>query len=447
MPETVILLSIPGLRAADVERMPNLQKLTETGDRAPLVPSFPCVTCPVQVNMTTGQLPRKHGVMANGFYWRDKHEVEMWTAWNEVIQVPQIWDILSQHDPGIVSAVWFPLLSKGCEAELICTPAPIHNPDGSESLWCYTRPTEMYGMLRDKHGHFPLKHFWGPLANIQSTEWIAKSLVTAAEEWHPNFIYAYFPHLDYAAQKFGPDSPQALASLAELDRVFGEFVAGIEAAYAQIPEQDRQPPLYIIVSEYAIVPVDHVEYPNRVLRDAGLLKLHTTDQGQEIDFAASGAWALVDHQFAQVYIRNADERVADEVRKLFKGQAGIAEVLVGAELEKYDLDHERSGEVILVSKPNSWMAYYWWTDDAEAPKYARTVDIHRKPGYDPVELCVDMATRSIPLDATLIRGSHGAPAHEDFQRGVILTSQPGVIEGPPMSDTDVFELVLRQFGI
>jgi len=447
MPETVILLSIPGLRDADVERMPNLQRLTKTGDRAPLVPSFPCVTCPVQVNMTTGQLPRKHGVTANGFYWRNKQEVEMWTAWNEVIQVPQIWDILSQHNPGIVSAVWFPLLSKGCEAELICTPAPIHNPDGSESLWCYTRPPEMYGMLRDKHGHFPLKHFWGPLANIQSTEWIAKSLVTAAEQWHPNFIYAYFPHLDYAAQKYGPDSPQALASLAELDRVFGEFVAGINAAYEQIPEQERQPPLYIIASEYAIVPVDHVEYPNRVLRDAGLLKLHTTDQGQEIDFAASDAWALVDHQFAQVYIRDANEKVAAEVRKLFTGRAGIAEVLVGAEREKYDLDHERSGEVVLVSKPHSWMAYYWWTDDAEAPKYARTVDIHRKPGYDPVELCVDMATRSIPLDATLIRGSHGAPAYEEFQRGVILTSQPGVLEGPPMSDTDVFELVLRQFGI
>lgn len=406
MPETVILLSIPGLRAADVERMPNLRSLTADGDRAPLVPSFPCVTCPVQVNMTTGQLPRKHGVTANGFYWRDKHEIEMWTAWNEVVQVPQIWDILSQHDSTIVSAVWFPLLSKGCEAELICTPAPIHNPDGSKSLWCYTRPTEMYGMLRDKLGHFPLKHFWGPLANIQSTDWIAKSLVAAAEQWHPNFLYAYFPHLDYAAQKFGPDSPQALASLADLDRVLGEFVAGITTAYEQIPEQDRQPPLYIIASEYAIVPVNHVEYPNRILREAGLLKLHTTDQGEEIDFAASDAWALVDHQFAQVYIRNANEAVAEQVRKLFKGRAGIDEVLVGIEREKYDLDHERLGEVILVSKPNSWLAYYWWTDDAAAPKYARTVDIHRKPGYDPVELCVDMATRSIPLDATLIRGSH-----------------------------------------
>lgn len=447
MPETVILLSIPGLREADVARMPNLQRLTAAGDRAPLVPSFPCVTCPVQVNMTTGQLPRKHGITANGFYWREKHEVEMWTAWNEVIQVPQIWDILSQHDPAIVSAVWFPLLSKGCEAELICTPAPIHNPDGSESLWCYTRPTEMYGLLRDKLGHFPLKHFWGPLANIQSTEWIAKSLVTAAEQWHPNFLYAYFPHLDYAAQKFGPDSPQALASLGELDRVLGEFVSGINAAYEQIPEQDRQPPLYIIASEYAIVPVDHVEYPNRILREAGLLKLHTTDQGQEIDFAASDAWALVDHQFAQVYVRHADPAVAEQVRKLFLGRPGIAEVLVDAEREKYGLDHERSGEVILISKPNSWLAYYWWTDDATAPKYARTVDIHRKPGYDPVELCVDLATRSIPLDATLIRGSHGAPAYDDAQRGVILTSQPGVLEGPPMSDTDVFELVLRQFGV
>ncbi|MGC4002138.1 MAG: alkaline phosphatase family protein [Pirellulales bacterium] len=447
MPDTVLLLSIPGLREQDVARMPNLTALTQHGDRAPLVPSFPAVTCCVQVNMTTGKPPAEHGVIANGFYWRDKREVEMWTAWNDVIESPQIWDLLSQHDESIVSAVWFPLLSKGCEAELICTPAPIHNPDGSESLWCYTRPTELYGELRDALGHFPLMHFWGPLSNIKSTDWILRSALHSAEKSHPHFFYIYLPHLDYAAQKFGPDSSQALAALTDLDESLGRFVAGIRATYETIADEHRQPPLFIVAGEYVITPVDHVTYPNRVLRAAGLLQTHTTDQGEEIDFAASAAWALVDHQFSHVFVRDAAPEVIAQVKKLFTGMEGIDEVLVGEQRTRYQLEHARAGEIVLVSTPNSWQAYYYWTDDAAAPKYARTVDIHRKPGYDPVEMCFDPATKGIPLDATLIKGSHGAPPRDESQRSVILTSDPGVLEGPPITDTDVFELVLRQFGI
>jgi hypothetical protein len=446
MPDFVTLLSIPGLRDHDVDAMPNLKELTVKGDRTSLAPSFPCVTCPVQVNMTTGKLPRQHGVVANGFYWRDKHKVEMWTAWNDVIQAPQIWDLLSQHDSEITTAVWFPLLSKGCGADYICTPAPIHNPDGSESLWCYTQPREMYGELRDKLGHFPLQHFWGPMANIKSTAWIIDSAVVAAREHRPNFFYIYLPHLDYAAQKHGPDSQQAVQALRELDDVLGRLVSGFSEAYgAAVDEQFA--PLYLVCSEYAIAPVDHVTYPNRVLREAGLLQVRVDDGREELDLINSRAWAMVDHQLSHVFVKDRDPATIAAVKELFDHRAGIDEVLADADRQRYELDHERAGDVILISTPNSWQAYYWWTDDSRAPSYARTVDIHRKPGYDPVELHFDTATKGIPLDATLIKGSHGAPAREDSQRGVILTSQPGTLEGPPMTDTDVFELVLRQFGI
>ena len=440
MPDRVVLLSIPGLRKQDVASMPRLAALAAAGDQTSLVPSFPAVTCPVQANMTTGKTPREHGVVANGFYWRDKHEVEMWTAWNECIGQPQIWDTLHKHDPTITSAVWFPLHSKGCGADLICTPAPIHNPDGSESLWCYTKPTEMYGTLRDTLGHFPLQHFWGPLSNIKSTGWICDSAVWAARQHHPHFFYIYLPHLDYAAQKFGPNSEQATKALGELDEVLGRLIDGVNEAYS-----DR-PPLWIVASEYAIVPVDHVEYPNRLLREAGLLSVKNDDDGREqLDLSGSRAWTLVDHQFAHVFVQNAAD--VEAVAKLFRGRRGISEVLVGKDRAAYELDHERAGEIVLISQPNSWQAYYWWFDDERAPKYARTVDIHRKPGYDPVEMHLDMATRSIPLDATLVKGSHGAPAHDDAQRGIIIASEKGVLTGPALADTDVCELVLRQFGI
>lgn len=440
MSDHLILLSIPGLRGQDLAAMPNLSRLTGGGDRATLVPSFPGVTWPVQANMLTGKLPDEHGVVANGFYWRDKHQVEMWTAWNDKIQQPQIWDLLHRHDAGLKSAVWFPMLSKGAGADYICMPAPIHNPDGSESLWCYTKPVELYGSLRDTFGHFPLMNFWGPMAGIKSSAWIADSAGWAMQRFRPNFFYIYLPQLDYAAQKSGPDSPGAQTAVKELDDVLGKLIAAATAAY------EGQNLVWLAASEYVITPVDHVTYPNRVLRQAGLLTVKD-DGGELIDFANTPAWALTDHQFSHVFVKNHDAGQIGRIVDLFRGQEGIAEVLAGDERKKYALDHERAGDVVLISTPNSWQAYYYWLDDAKAPKFARTVDIHNKPGYDPVELHFDFATKSIPLNAALVKGSHGAPATTDAQRGVLLSSQRGMFVERAMADTDVCDLVLRQFGV
>lgn len=441
MTKSVIFLSIPGLRARDLDAMPKLAALMAAGDRAALTASFPCVTWPVQANMLTGQLPATHGVIANGFYWRDRQQVEMWTAWNDKVAAPQIWDRLHQQSPELTSAVWFPMLSKGCGADYVCMPAPIHHPDGAEELWCHTQPRELYGELRDRFGHFPLQHFWGPIANIKSTEWIANSAAHAAARFRPHFFYLYLPHLEYAAQRTGPDSPPALAAVAELDAVIGAMADGFAAAYADAK------PVWIAASEYVITPVSHVAYPNRVLREAGLLAACDAGDGEHLDLQASRAWALVDHQFSHVFVKDADAATQRRVAELFRGVEGIAEVLAGDDRARYALDHPRSGEVILISEPHSWQAYYWWLDDQRAPGFARTVDIHRKPGYDPVELHVDMPSRTIPLDATRVQGSHGAPVHSDSQRGVIVASQSGVLRRQSLADVDVYGVVLRQFAV
>ncbi|MHC4399685.1 MAG: alkaline phosphatase family protein [Planctomycetota bacterium] len=439
MSEHVILLSIPALRERDLAGMPRLKELVAGGQKAELVPSFPCVTCPVQANMTTGKLPREHGVVANGFYWRERGQVEMWTSPNDCIVAPQVWDLLAGQQPKQTSAVWFPLHSKQCGADYVCTPAPIHNPDGSESLWCYTRPTDLYGTLRDVLGHFPLKHFWGPMANVKSSEWIIDSAIRAAASWRPSFFYVYLPQLDYAAQRTGPDSPAAVAAVAELDRVLGKLAAGFQAAYGDGL-------LWLVAGEYAITPVEHVSYPNRLLREAGLLSVRPEDDGEHLDLARSRAFAVVDHQLSHVFVADADPQVTAKVAGLFRGAPGIAEVLVGDDLGRYGLDHPRSGEAVLVSTSDSWQAYYWWDDDDRAPGFARTVDIHRKPGYDPVELHVDLATKSIPIDATLVCGSHGAPAVDPSQRTVLLASQPGLF-ADKVADVDVFDVVMKQLGI
>ena len=413
--------------------MPNLQSLQNSGCVSSVEHAFPAVTWPSQANILTGKDPREHGVVANGFFWRDTHNVEMWTAWNEVIQQPQIWDLLKEQ--GLTSAAWFPMLSKGCGADYICMPAPIHKPDGSEDLWCYTKPQEFYGELLEKYDHFPLKHFWGPLANIKSSQWIADSAVECAKKFQPDFFYIYLPHLDYAAQKFGPDSEQAIEAVGELDALIGGLVEQMNAA--------MENPAWMVHSEYVISSVDHVSYPNRLLREAGLLEVRESekDPGKEqLDFENSDAWSLVDHQFSHVFVKNRDDGVIAKVVELFAEADGIGNVLSG--VERGDLDHERSGDVVLVSDPNSWQAYYWWLNDEKAPSFAHTVDIHRKPGYDPVELCFDMATMSVPLDATLIKGSHGVPQED----GVLVCSDAAIVDGDRVSEPQVFESVMRFFG-
>jgi predicted AlkP superfamily pyrophosphatase or phosphodiesterase len=441
MKDHVTLLSVPGLRASDVARMPRLSQLTRNGDRAELAPTFPGVTCPVQANMTTGLPPSSHGVVANGFYWRDRGEVEMWTSPNDCIDRPQIWDLLKRYRPEATSAVWFPLHSKGCGADYLCTPAPIHNPDGSESLWCATSPASFYDELIAELGHFPLQHFWGPLANVKSTAWIVSSAIAAARRFVPHLFYIYLPHLDYAAQKHGPDSAEALAAVAELDGEIGRLVDGFQEAYGE------RRLLWLAASEYVITPVDRVIHPNRVLADLGLLRLTETDQGRVIDFQRSQAWALADHQLAHVYLRDVDAATEGKIRRALTADPGVAEVFRPVEAPQYDLHHPRSGELVAVARPDAWFAYAWWTDDAQAPRFARTVDIHRKPGYDPAELIFDPATRGISLDASRVRGSHGAPAVEPPLRGVLLSSERGVFVERPTADTDVADIVLRQFGI
>lgn len=389
--------------------------------------------------MLCGCGPEEHGVVANGFYWREEQRVEMWTAWNKVIERPQIWDLLKQKRPGLKTAAWFPMLSKGCQADYVCMPAPIHKPDGSEDLWCHTKPQEFYGELLGSLGHFPLKHFWGPLAGIQSSQWIADSAIAAHKKFSPDFWYIYLPHLDYAAQKHGPDSPHATAAVDQMNGVIGALIQGMTD-----PASDDAI-AWIVASEYVIVPVEHVSWPNRFLRQAGLLKVKQMDDGEHLDLENSLAWAMVDHQFSHVFVRDRDPENISAVAELFSNAEGIDRVLVGDDRSQVGMNHERSGDVILISDANSWQAYYWWVDDSKAPAFARTVDIHRKPGYDPVELFFDMQTRSVPLDATLIRGSHGVihPAAE--AQSILWSTNVALVPEQELYDIQIKDIVLKHF--
>lgn len=420
----LIFLSIPGLRPKDVdaERAPTLYRWQQKGVMCELAPAFPCVTSPVQASMWTGIGPDRHGVIANGFYYRDRREVEFWVARNGIIEGEQVWEALDRARPGHTSAAWHAQNIKNAAASYIVTPAPIHESDGTTRLWCYSKPDELYSELIERFGHFPLQHYWGPLANIESTKWILNAAAWLVERAAPNFHWIYVPHLDYAAQKFGPDSAQAARAVAELDEQLASFELRVRDSAI------GNGVVFLAVGEYALTDVTGVIHPNRLLRDAGLLSVKEIDGEEQIDYEASAAFAMVDHQLAHVYVNAADEQrrrlVVSRVVQLFRGVDGIEHVVADADRAELGINHARSGDVVLACDPAHWLAYYWWFDDARAPAFARTVDIHSKPGYDAVELFFDPASKSIPLDASLIRGSHGAPAVDARQRTALICSQP-----------------------
>jgi hypothetical protein len=332
------------------------------------------------------------------------------------------------------------MLSKRCGADFACMPAPVHNPDGTESTWCYTKPQEFYRTLLERLGPFPLHHFWGPLANLKSSQWIADSAVIAAAELRPDFFYVYVPHLDYAAQKTGPDSPAAHQAVGDLDQLIDQFSIRMHSTY-------QSEIVWLVTSEYAISETRHAAFPNRILREAGLLQVRTEDDGEHLDYEQSSAWAMVDHQFSHVFVRQSNPAMVRKVADLFQGKSGIREVWSSPDKARWKMDHPRSGDVILVSSPDSWQAYYWWLDDRMAPSFARTVDIHRKPGYDPVELHFDPATHSIPLNANLVRGSHGAPDEWTSRDAIALASRAAILHGEPMPCLDLASAVLRHFHL
>ena len=447
----VLLLSIPGLRAEDLPRMPALAALAASGQCLPLAPCLPALTCPVQATLTTGVSPAVHGIVANGLYDRDRQHLEMWISPDAVHRAPRIWDVLAAARPGLRTAAWFLLQSKHAAADLVCLPAPKHNPDGSETMWCHTNPEPLYAELREKLGEFPLHKFWGPVAGIESSRWIARSFVEASRSRPPHFACVYLPHLDYAAQRTGPDSPPAHAACGELDAEIATLVADFGGLVG------RENLTVLVAGEYAIRPVSHAVFPNRLLREAGLLAVQDTSDGEILDLGGSDAWALADHQICHVYLREgSDAKRRADVAAIFRGAAGIGRVLTGADLVAAGLaaapmqgPMSRCGDLVLESAIDAWFAYPYWLDDARAPAFARTIDIHRKPGYDPLELHLDrtkLPQIAIPLDTSLVKGSHGAIDPANPHETIFISTRPGLAAGPRLAMHEIAGLVKGLFA-
>lgn len=452
MKKTVVI-NVVGLSSRLIgEHTPNLKRWMSAGQAAHIRPVLPAVTCTAQSTYLTGQWPSQTGIVANGWYFRDDCEVKFWRQSNKLVQAPKIWDVARAIDPSFTCANLFWWYNMYSTVDYAVTPRPMYPADGRKLPDIYTQPADLRPQLQADLGQFPLFKFWGPATSIASSQWIAESAKWVEGRQNPTLTLIYLPHLDYCLQKIGCQPHQVAQDLQEIDNLCGDLIEFYEQRGAQV----------ILLSEYGITPVNQPVHINRLLRQAGLLQVRQELGLELLDAGASQAFAVADHQLAHVYIN--DPEVLPRVKQLLETTDGIDRVLDDVGKQDYHLNHERSGELVAVAAPQAWFTYYYWLDDTQAPDFARTVDIHRKPGYDPVELFIDptlkvpklkLATTLlkkqlgfrylmdvIPLDATLVRGSHGHLTQNPQDCPVFITRQSHLIPQDSIDAVEVFPLLL-----
>ncbi|MCC7250279.1 alkaline phosphatase family protein [Hyphomicrobium sp.] len=448
-----VVINIVGLTPALIGRhTPNLSRFAQKGCQRPLKTIMPAVTCSVQSTFVTGLPPRDHGIVGNGWLFRDLMEVWLWRQSNRLVSGERVWDAAKARDARFTSANLFWWYAMASSTDISVTPRPIYKADGRKLPDCYSDPPELRGELTRKLGAFPLFRFWGPATSIESSRWIAEAAKHVLATRDPTLTLVYLPHLDYGLQRLGPDHPDIAKDLGEVDAVAGDLIDEARALGRRV----------IVLSEYGIVAARRPVHINRALREAGLLAVRDEDGGEILDIPRSLAFALADHQIAHVYVR--DEADIPAAHAAIERVEGVAHVLDRASQKSWEIDHERSGELVAVSEPDAWFTYYYWLDDRRAPDFARTVDIHKKPGYDPAELFIDPAIRwpkasigwrlakkalgfrtlmdVIPLDASLVKGSHGRADNPEQHGPVLLSSEARLVPEGTIDARQIKDLML-----
>lgn len=438
------------------EATPHLNDFAKQGASRSLTTVTPAVTCSAQTTFLTGKLPSDHGIVGNGWYFRDLGEVWFWRQSNRLVQSKSIWHIGRERDPDFTCANMFWWYNMVTDVDWAVTPRPMYPADGRKLPDVYSKPAELRTELTERLGTFPLFHFWGPAADIRSSRWITDASLHVMRKHNPTLTLVYLPHLDYNLQRLGPDLTQSRLrnDLREVDALCGELIQEARATGRRV----------IVLSEYGITSVSAAVDINRALRREKLVAVREELGRELLDPGLSEAFAVVDHQVAHVYVARP-ERIS-EVRALLEGLEGIERVYGRDELGAIGLDHERSGELVAISHPDRWFTYYYWLDPGRAPDFATTVDIHRKPGYDPVELFLDpglslpklsigwrLAKKAMGFrtlmnvisadDSSLVKGSHGRLTDATDAGPLLMSDSPEFLGAGGVNGVDVQDLILR----
>lgn len=453
-----VVLNVVGLTPSLLVHAPHLQALAQAGAMRPLSTVLPAVTTTVQSTLLTGLAPREHGIVANGWYFRDLSEIWFWRQSNRLVQGEKVWQAAKKRDPAFTCAKLFWWYNMYADVDFAVTPRPMYLADGRKLPDIHTHPAGLRDELQGALGDFPLFRFWGPGADIESSRWIAASALHILDKQRPTLTLVYLPHLDYDLQRFGPNHPGIPAQVAAVDALCGPIIDKARAMGAHV----------VALSEYGITEVSRPVHINRALRQAGWLKVRLERGREQLDAGASHAFAVADHQIAHVYV--ARPELLPKVAACLAALPGVETVLDETGKRAAGLDHARSGELVAVARADSWFTYYHFLDDARAPDFARTVEIHRKPGYDPAELLFErklafpklavaarLARKAlgfrtlmdvIGLDASVVRGSHGRPTDRAEDGPLFITSAPELLADGPVPAAAVKPLLLDHvFGL
>lgn len=454
--QKTVVINVVGLTSALLKAMPKLSQWA--GQVNTIQPVLPAVTCSAQTTYLTGKWPGEHGIVGNGWYFRDENEIKFWRQSNRLVQAPKIWEMAREIDPNCTTANLFWWYNMNSSVDYGITPRPMYPADGRKIPDIYTQPNDkLRSQIQSDLGQFPLFKFWGPATSIASSEWIANSAKWLDIRENPTLTLVYLPHLDYCLQSVGTRAEDIQEDLQEIDRVCADLIDYYTGKNAKI----------IVLSEYGITPVSRPIHLNRLFREKGLLSVREELGLELLDMGLSDAFAVADHQIAHIYVREPAN--LSKVRSLLENVEGIDHILDGEGKKEFHLDHSRAGDLVAIAKPDAWFTYYYWIDDKRAPDFARTVDIHRKPGFDPVELFIDpkipfpklkiarILLRKqlgfrylldvIPLDANLVKGSHGCIPPNACDHPVFITKQTERSEETSLLPTQVTQLILQQiFG-
>jgi predicted AlkP superfamily pyrophosphatase or phosphodiesterase len=453
----LVVVDVVGLTPKLLRHMPNLSALGTSGWQAPLGTVLPAVTCSVQSTFLTGRMPNEHGIVGNGWYFRELGEIFLWRQHNKLVTGEKLWETARAGNPDyrVANVCWW--YAMGATTDITVTPRPIYHADGRKSPDAYIRPPAMHDQLVGALGEFPLFQYWGPTASLASSEWIIGASRKILREQHPDLLLAYVPHLDYDLQRFGPDAPESIQAAREVDAALKPLLDDARNAGATV----------VALSEYGITPVRRPVDINRLLRREGLLEVYTQDGMEYLDPWVSRAFAVADHQVAHVYVNDPSD--LPRVSAMLGELSGVDEVLDREAQARYGIDHPRAGELVVVADPDAWFTYYYWLDDDRAPDFARGVEIHRKPGYDPAELFFNPADKLakakaglnlvkkkaglryamqvVPLDPSYVRGSHGRLPADVEDGPVLLCSTPAGEPSGALAATDVHGLLLQLQGV
>ncbi|QVQ52410.1 alkaline phosphatase family protein [Spiractinospora alimapuensis] len=459
----LVVIDVVGLTPRLLRHMPRLSALAAAGFQAELEPTVPAVTCSMQSTLLTGTPPRDHGSVANGWYFRELGEVHLWRQHNRLVGGEKVWETARRAlggDPRggddtytVANVCWW--YAMGASADWTITPRPIYYADGKKEPDCYTYPPALHEELTAELGGFPLFNYWGPTAGLASTEWLVGAARALLRDKRPDLTLVYLPHLDYDLQRYGPDDPRAARAAADLDQAMAPLLMAAKERGATT----------VALSEYGITPARRPVDVNRALRHAGLLEVYSQDEMEYLDPWTSRAFAVADHQIAHVYVREPEDLA--RAREVLERLDGVDQVLDRRDQAEIGLDHARSGELVVLAEREAWFTYYYWLDDHYAPDFAKLVEIHRKPGFDPAELFMDpddplvkvraataLARKKsgmrytmnvIPLNGRQVRGTHGLTP-PDPENGPVLLSDAPDAAVPRIHATDVKELLLRLAG-